>query len=195
MHYKQQMQFFVSIDTTKKVLRLAQEMKDQNQDGFTNSTLKWTHQKKKIKRRDLCSSHEVADIIITKHAISSSVLGRSVQVVCDDTDVFILLVHFYHTHGPERAVIDIKQTSEVHKDIAPDLLVLHGLSEADKVSSIHGIGKSTVVKIAKKGKLNLGEIGNINADMNEVIDQATKFICSAYGKNVSNCSSMAQCRI
>ena len=117
----------------------------------------------KIERRDLCSSHEEADIIITKHAISSSVLGRSVQVVCDDTDVFILLVHFYHTHGPgspmimsspvkERAVIDIKQTSEVHKDIAPDLLALHGLSGADTVSSIHGIGKSTVVKIAKKRK-------------------------------------------
>ena len=31
--------------------------------------------------------------------------------------------------------------------------------------------------------------------MNEIIDQATKFICSAYGQNVSNCSSMTQCRI
>ena len=58
----------------------------------------------------------------------------------------------------ERAVIDIQQTSEVHKDIAPDLLVLHGLPEADKVFSIHGIGKSTEVKTAKKGKLNLGYI-------------------------------------
>ena len=48
----------------------------------------------KIERRDLCSSHEEADIIITQHAIASSLLGKSVHVVCDDTDVFALLVHF-----------------------------------------------------------------------------------------------------
>ena len=51
----------------------------------------------RIDRRDLCSTHEEADILITQHAISLSLLGRSVRVVCDDTDVFVLLVHFYNS--------------------------------------------------------------------------------------------------
>ena len=44
--------------------------------------------------RDLYSTHEEADILITQHAISPH-LGKSVRVMCDDTDVFVLLVHFY----------------------------------------------------------------------------------------------------
>ena len=50
----------------------------------------------RIERHDLCSTHEEADILITQHAISSSLSGNSVRVVCDDTDVFVLLVHFYN---------------------------------------------------------------------------------------------------
>ena len=42
----------------------------------------------RIDHRDLCSTHEEADILITQHAISLSLLGKSVHVVCDDTDVF-----------------------------------------------------------------------------------------------------------
>lgn len=42
----------------------------------------------KINMYDLCSTHEEADILITQHAILSSLLGKSVLVVCDDSDVF-----------------------------------------------------------------------------------------------------------
>ena len=38
---------------------------------------------------------EEADILITQHAIALALLGKSVNVVRDDTDVFVLLVHFY----------------------------------------------------------------------------------------------------
>ena len=51
----------------------------------------------RIDRHDLCSSHEEADILITQHAIALGPLGKSVNVVCDDTDVFVLLVHFYNS--------------------------------------------------------------------------------------------------
>jgi len=47
-------------------------------------------------RHDLSSKHEEIDILITQHAISASLSGSSVRVVCDDTDVFVLLVHFYN---------------------------------------------------------------------------------------------------
>ena len=68
--------------------------------------------------------------------------------MCDDTDVFVLLVHNYNTSRckcsnsapmimssqvKERAVIDIRATVEAQSDIADDLLTIHGLSGADAV--------------------------------------------------------------
>ena len=41
----------------------------------------------RIDRHDLRSTHEEADILIAQHAISLSLLGKSVRVVCNDTDV------------------------------------------------------------------------------------------------------------
>ena len=50
----------------------------------------------RIDRHDLCSTHEEADIGITQHAISCSLSDKRARVVCDDTDVLVLFVHFYH---------------------------------------------------------------------------------------------------
>ena len=50
----------------------------------------------------------------------------------------------------ERAVIYIHATGEAHSDIADDLLAIHGLSGADAVASLHGIGKATVVNVSNK---------------------------------------------
>ena len=46
-----------------------------------------------IDRYDLRSTHEEA-ILFAHHPISLSLLGKSVRVVCDDTDVFVQLVHY-----------------------------------------------------------------------------------------------------
>ena len=46
---------------------------------------------------DLRSTHEEADILFAQHAVSLSLLGKSVRVVCDDTDVFVLLIHYYNS--------------------------------------------------------------------------------------------------
>ena len=119
----------------------------------------------RIDRHDLRSTHEEANIPIAQHAISLSLLRKSVRLVCDDTDVFVLLIHYYNsrckcsnsaqmiTSSPvkERAVIYIRATVESHTDIADDPLAIYGLSGADAVVSLHGIGKATVVKVAKKG--------------------------------------------
>ena len=81
----------------------------------------------------------------------------------------------------EQAVIDILATAEAHSDIADDLLAIHRLSGAYTVTSLHDIGKTTVVKISKKGFFSLSKVGDVKADMNFVEAQATKFICAAYG--------------
>ena len=161
----------------------------------------------RIERQDLSSSHEEADMIITQHAISASLQGKVVRVVCDDTDVFVLLVHYYNglcttqalmfTSSPksERLMIDIRATAVKHADIANDLLAIHGLSGADTVASLQGIGKGTALKIAKKGNCPLTSIGDTNASMDTVLAQATKFICATYGKVVEACMLMTECRL
>ena len=49
-----------------------------------------------IDRHGLYSTHEEADILIAQHAISYLLLGKCVRGVCDDRDVFVLLVHYYN---------------------------------------------------------------------------------------------------
>ena len=50
----------------------------------------------RIDRHDLRSTHEDADILIAQHAISLSLLDKSVRVVYDDKDMFVLLVPYYN---------------------------------------------------------------------------------------------------
>ena len=76
----------------------------------------------------------------------------------------------------ERLAIDIRATAAKHADVANDLLAIHGLSGADTVASLHGIGKGTALEIAKKGNCPPTSIGDTNAIMDTVLAQATKFI-------------------
>ena len=129
----------------------------------------------RIDRHGLCSTHEEADITITQRATSNSLSDKCVRVVCDDTDVLVLLVHFYHVKCrcrnsaliimsslvKELALIDIGTTATAHSGIADDLLAVHGISGADTVASLDGVGKATVIKIAKKGKFSLSKVGDV----------------------------------
>ena len=63
------------------------------------------------------------------------------------------------------------------------------------VASLHGIGKATVVKVAKKGCFPLFCIGGVHAEIKSVEAQATKSMCAAYGKVAESCNSMTECRV
>ena len=97
----------------------------------------------------------------------ASLLNKSVCVVCDDTDVFVLLVYFYDKMCTkqasmimslsirERDVVDIWATAAKHHIIVNVLLAIHRISVADTVASLHRICKATVLKIAVEGDLSL----------------------------------------
>ena len=118
----------------------------------------------RIDRHDLCSTHEVANIVITQRAISCSLPSKCIRVVCDDNDVFVLLVLFYHIKRrgrnsvpmimtslmKERAVVDIGASATALSGIADDLRAIHGISGVYTVASLHGVGKATIIKIAKR---------------------------------------------
>ena len=60
-----------------------------------------------------------------------------------------LTLMFISSPVKKRAVVDIRATAEAHRDIAADLLAIYGLSGADTIASLHGIGKGAVLKVYK----------------------------------------------
>ena len=85
-----------------------------------------------------------------------------IKVICDDTDVFILLMHFCNQQNvdcsiimeatsSERVSVDIQASIKKSRDILPHVLVAHGLTSYDTVAKLHGIEKSTVIKKLKEG--------------------------------------------
>jgi len=75
---------------------------------------------------------------------------------------------------------DIGATAEAHSGIADGMLAIHGLSGADNVATLHGIGKATVIKVSKTGRFSLSKLGVDKADMKSVEAEARNFICAAY---------------
>ena len=147
-----------------------------------------------IHRADMRNTQEEADVIMIHQLlciIDSATEDTNITVISDDTDVFVLLVHFYHERqlacrvtmeatGKERKSIDIQATARLHKDIADQLLAGHSLSGCDTVAPLWGIGKAKVVKVLQAGR-QLVELGNSTAALADVVQESTAFIAACYG--------------
>ncbi|KAK3106543.1 hypothetical protein FSP39_022295 [Pinctada imbricata] len=156
-----------------------------------------------IQRTDLRTNHEEADVIIPNQLMYAVSCGcKDITVICDDTDVFVLLLHFYdlkqldcelHMEGTtaERTIIDIAATAKTHSAIIPQLLAAHALSGCDTVARYNGIGKVKVVQKLLKG-YSLTNFGEVNSDFEEVVTEATEFIGACYGQK--NLDSMSDVR-
>jgi hypothetical protein len=79
-------------------------------------------------------------------------------VISDDTDVFVLLAHFYQQFqlsaslvmeptSPEKTSVNIGDTVRNHHFIIPQPLAAHALTGCDTVGCYFGIGKVKVVKV------------------------------------------------
>ena len=156
-----------------------------------------------IFRQDLQNFHEEADEIIVAHAIyAATVESKNVQVVADDTDIYIMLLYHYYTNSIEtpmtptrcgRTVIDIKATVEQLGEMCLDILPAHALTGCAPVPMLHGIGKLIMLKTLKEHKHSLSLIGDLSADFGDVVSQATKFIGSCYG--IHSAISMTDVRV
>ena len=117
-------------------------------------------------RNDLRTTHEEVDVIILQQMV---LLGRergcSVKIICDDTDVFLLLLHHYHYNNIEipvvmegtsskRVVCSIQETVAKNRDIITSLLAARAITGCDTTACMLSIAKSAVVKIMGKGKKN-----------------------------------------
>ena len=111
-----------------------------------------------IPRPDIFTSHEETDNIIIQQTFMAVEQGAGcLSVMADDTDVYILLLHYYNqkelnipmfmessVHG--RQTTDIRATAKEHANILPNVLAAHGLSGCDPVASCYNIGKIKILK-------------------------------------------------
>ena len=106
--------------------------------------------------------------------------AECLSVMADDTDVYILLLHYYNqkeinipmfmespVHG--RQTIDIRATATKHANILPNLLPVHGLSGCDTVAPCYGTGKMKILKTLKHGNHSLSCLGDSNANWPDVV--------------------------
>ena len=132
-------------------------------------------------RHDLRTTHEEADVIIPQQAMK--LVPQNITVICDDTDVFVLLLYYYCVRdlsaavlmegtSPQRALENIGETVKKYRDILPNLLAAHALTGCDTVGSYFGIGKATAVKVLESG-YQFHEVGDPSSDIKAVNKEAT----------------------
>ena len=134
-----------------------------------------------INRSDMDTTHEEADVVLVQQMLTVSRENPAgIVVVSYDTDVFVLLLHYYLEDGlmllvtmespiKDRVVVDIGKTVEKHQNIIPEILAAHTLSDCDTVTCCFGIGKNTVLKVVRSG-ISLSLLGHIDAPLPAVIE-------------------------
>jgi len=156
-------------------------------------------------RTDLANTHEEADNIIVQQVMMCAQTNEqmAITVVSDDTDVFVLLVHYYHKTNmknhvtmespiKDRTIIDIGKTVERHAPFVTEILPAHALTGCDTVACCYGIGKGTALKVLRTGLHSLSLLGVMDAPKESVIMQATAFMSACYGQSSSK--SMSETR-
>jgi len=149
----------------------------------------------------MTTNQEEGDTIIVQQI--ASVKPNKALVVADDTDIFVLLLHFtingqiscpvtMVSPVKGRAAIDIRASVEKHHEIIPDLLATHGLTGCDTVATYFGIGKGIALKVLRTGRHSLSFLGDTSVHISEIRKQATLFMSSCYG--VPECQSMTNAR-
>ena len=152
-------------------------------------------------RDDLKTFHEEADTIIVSQMLSMVGEGyKRIQVICEDSDVFLLLLYHYQENELQGKDIDIlmhypvtsiKATSipntveSLSPKLISSLLSAHALSGCDTVPQLYGIGKKTAIKLLKtQNHDGIELLGNVDPNIPwETIERScVKFICKLYGE-------------
>ena len=123
-------------------------------------------------RDDLATTHEEADTIIIHNTNVLIKEGyKQCHVLCDDTDVLLLLMHYYESHfSPANIymvgfkaspkVISISESVKKHSAIVPHLLAGHAPTGCDSVPGTCNIGKTKIVKALNSSrKVSLRSVG------------------------------------
>ena len=152
----------------------------------------------------LRTTHEEADVVIIQQVVYLARSGKnSIRVIADDTDIFVLLIHYYKFEqltcnlvmigsSAGRACVDIKATLEKLMDIIDNVLPAHVLSGCDTVACLCGSCNGTVLKVLRSEQWSLDKLGVTQEQIDDVMPQCVSFIAACYGHQAE--SSMTAVR-
>ena len=144
------------------------------------------------------TNHEEAAIIIVHHLViiaSGASDDSYIKVVCDDTDVFVLLIHFFlekemtmngsmESPSAGRTIIYIGQTTatgtQAHHQI-PACRTRLDWVQYGIISVWHW--KAIALKVLMGGH-HLMDLGQKGADEDKLISKATTFVAACYGSKI-----------
>jgi hypothetical protein len=142
-------------------------------------------------------------VIITNQAINLLTSNKaSVYVLCEDTDVFVLLCHYYQSLDVSGTLImrtfsdsdpftNIGCTVQKQPGTIQHLISLHALTHCDSVPAYSRLGKATAINVLKQG-IEPPALGFGTPDM----DKATMFIGRCYGATEGESSkTMSEIRV
>ena len=158
----------------------------------------------RIQRHDLATNFDEADYIIAQQVNSTVRQGEKqvIKVVSADTDVFVLFCSnlaknnwysanlYMDTFTEDNKLININKSVHNNKETIPSLIAMHALSGCDSVPMMFGIGKAKALKALKN--VPLKSIGDINADLEEVMNEGFTFVANCYGQKDTNSSKNRQ---
>ena len=139
-----------------------------------------------------------ADTEIVDAALQFANHSKSVTVVADDTDILILLLHFW---SYEMATIFLRSESKQQKNmkllnvsriaeimetrIRSNLLFIHAWGGCDTTSATFNQGKSAVLKLVKQGKEDIIGVCSVFNDESsshkQVADAGIRLFTIMYG--------------
>ena len=155
-----------------------------------------------FKRTAWSTTHEEEDVIIPQQLIYAVNEGaKCIRIVSDDSDVFVILLHFYHQLKLEatvllepttssRNMICIRKSVQSNIKIIPSLLAGHALTGCDSVPRMFGIGKKATCSVLKK--YTLSQLGEEDADIDKMIIECKQFVAACCG--IHNKSNMSDVR-
>ena len=150
--------------------------------------------------QDCTNGHEEADVKIISYLRQLLPTSSHIQILADDTDIFVLLVFFVWLYKPaanvsmrkyDGRIIDINATSAKLGDKCLDLLVVHAISGCDTVSYPFGKGKVSAINTMLKMDIDLKAFANPEATELEWMQAGLNFLSLIYcGKIVESLSDL-----
>ena len=157
---------------------------------------------KVIGQEDEEFGHEEADINIISYTLrlATEESREHIQVLSEDTDVFVLLVYFcWKCHLSQEVtmrkfdgtVIDITATARKLGNKSLQLLPLHVITGCDTVSYPFGKGKVSAINVMMKhDNLDLTPVGQPNTSEEVLMETGRRLFCLLYGVKI--CTTMAE---
>lgn len=160
---------------------------------------------------DLYSTHEEADTRIILHMIYEAQLNKNILIKSVDTDVLLLLIHFYSSrptlqsvhlymllgHYKNKRVISVGEiVQNLGKKICSCLLSVHCLTGCDTTNAFFKIGKKTAFEVLKKNIDFLEPLSKLPLlPQTDGLQMATQFVLFLYKNKDSTIQTLNDLRL